>query len=44
MSVALFAFFAALVFQMVFTALVILLIVFLIGCAWMWPRDVKEVL
>jgi hypothetical protein len=31
------------VFQMVFTALTMLLITFAIGCVWMWPRDVKEV-
>jgi chromate transport protein ChrA len=44
MSVAMFAFFATLVFQMAFTALAILLIAFVIGCVWMWPRDVKEVM
>jgi len=44
MSIALFAFFATMVFQMVFTALTMLLITFAIGCVWMWPRDVKEVM
>ena len=44
MSIALFAFFATMVFQMVFAALTMLLITFAIGCVWMWPRDVKEVM
>lgn len=44
MSVAMFAFFAILVFQMALTSLGILLITFLIGCVWMWPHDVKEVI
>jgi cytochrome c oxidase subunit 1/cytochrome c oxidase subunit I+III len=44
MSLAMFGFFGTLVFQMAFTALGILLIAFVIGCVWMWPRDVKEVM
>lgn len=43
MSIAMFAFFATLVLQMAFTALGILLLTFVIGGIWMWPRDVKEV-
>jgi cytochrome c oxidase subunit 1/cytochrome c oxidase subunit I+III len=44
MSIAMFAFFATLVFQMALIALGTLLITFLIGCFWMWPHDVKEVI
>ncbi len=44
MSVSMFAFFVTLVFQMAFTALGMLLIAFVIGCVWMWPHDIKEVM
>jgi hypothetical protein len=43
MSIALFFLFATLAFQMVWTALILLLITFVIGCFWMWPRTEKEV-
>ena len=43
MSLALLFFFVTFAFQMVWTALVLLIATFLIGCFWMWPRTEKEV-
>jgi cytochrome c oxidase subunit 1/cytochrome c oxidase subunit I+III len=43
-SLALFGFFLAFTFQMVWTALGCLIATFLLGCFWMWPRTKKEVL
>lgn len=43
MSVAIFAFFCAIVVQMVWVALALIFVIFLIGCYWMWPRTEKEV-
>jgi cytochrome c oxidase subunit 1/cytochrome c oxidase subunit I+III len=44
MSIAMFAFFVVFVFKMLWGALAMLLVTFLLGCIWMWPRTVKEVL
>jgi cytochrome c oxidase subunit 1/cytochrome c oxidase subunit I+III len=44
MSIAMFAFFCTMVVQMVWTSLVLVFVIFLIGCFWMWPRTEKEVL
>jgi cytochrome c oxidase subunit 1/cytochrome c oxidase subunit I+III len=44
MSLALFGIFVTLVLQMVWTPLAFLILTFLIGCFWMWPRTEKEVL
>ncbi|HEX3940264.1 MAG TPA: cytochrome c oxidase subunit I [Acidobacteriaceae bacterium] len=44
MSLALFGFFLTFVFQMVWAALALLLVTFGVGCFWMWPRTLKEVL
>jgi cytochrome c oxidase subunit I len=43
LSLALFVFFIAVVLQMVWVALALLLVSFLLGCIWMWPRTEKEV-
>jgi cytochrome c oxidase subunit I len=43
LSLALFVFFIAVVLQMVWVALALLLVSFLLGCVWMWPRTEKEV-
>ena len=43
-SLALFGFFGAMVLQMVWVALALVLVTFLIACIWMWPRTEKEVL
>jgi cytochrome c oxidase subunit 1/cytochrome c oxidase subunit I+III len=43
-SLALFGMFVAFVLQMVWVALAFLILTFLIGCFWMWPRTEKEVL
>jgi heme/copper-type cytochrome/quinol oxidase subunit 1 len=43
MSLVIFAFFTAILLQMVWTGLAMLLLTFLIGCFWMWPRTEKEV-
>jgi cytochrome c oxidase subunit 1/cytochrome c oxidase subunit I+III len=44
MSVALFAFFVTFVFQMLWAALGLLVLTFLLGCVWMWPTTEKEAL
>jgi cytochrome c oxidase subunit 1/cytochrome c oxidase subunit I+III len=44
MSLALFGFFLTFVFQMIWAALALLLVTFGVGCFWMWPRTLKEVL
>lgn len=44
MSLALFGFFAAMVLQMVWVALALVIVAFLVGCVWMWPRTEKEIL
>lgn len=43
MSLALFGFFIAIIFQMLWWALVAMIATFLIGCYWMWPRIDKEI-
>jgi hypothetical protein len=43
MSLVIFAFFTAVLLQMVWTGMAMLLLTFLIGCLWMWPRTEKEV-
>jgi chromate transport protein ChrA len=43
MSLALLFFFVTFAFQMVWTAVGLLFLSFLIGCFWMWPRTEKEV-
>jgi cytochrome c oxidase subunit I len=43
LSLALFAFFTAMSWQRVWWALGMLVVSFLIGCWWMWPRTLKEV-
>jgi cytochrome c oxidase subunit 1/cytochrome c oxidase subunit I+III len=43
MTVVLFAFFLAISFQRVWIALALLLITFLVGCYWMWPRPDEEI-
>jgi hypothetical protein len=43
MSLALLFFFVTFALQMVWTALIFLIAIFLIGCFWMWPRTEKEV-
>jgi cytochrome c oxidase subunit 1/cytochrome c oxidase subunit I+III len=43
MSLALLFFFITFSLQMVWTALILLFVAFLIGCFWMWPRTEKEV-
>ena len=42
-SLALFVFFCAIVFQWMWLALATLIVTFVIGCWWMWPRTEKEV-
>jgi cytochrome c oxidase subunit 1/cytochrome c oxidase subunit I+III len=44
MSIALFAFFCTFVQHMLWASLVMVVLTFLFGCIWMWPRTVKEVL
>ncbi|MGH9562452.1 MAG: cytochrome c oxidase subunit I, partial [Terracidiphilus sp.] len=43
MSLALFAFFTTMAWQLVWWALGTLVVTFLIGCWWMWPRTEKEI-
>ena len=43
-SIAMFAFFCAILSQMVWTSLALIFVMFLMGCFWMWPRTEKEVL
>ncbi|HSU19577.1 MAG TPA: cbb3-type cytochrome c oxidase subunit I, partial [Acidobacteriaceae bacterium] len=43
MSIVLFVFFIAMMLQMVWTALALLALTFLVGCFWMWPRTEEEV-
>jgi cytochrome c oxidase subunit 1/cytochrome c oxidase subunit I+III len=40
-AVTLFAFFLALVFQMMWSALAAFLATFLLGCWWLWPKPIK---
>lgn len=42
-SIALFAFFCAIVFQWMWVALATLITTIAVGCWWMWPRTEKEV-
>ncbi len=44
MSLALFGFFLAIIYQMMWCSLAALIVTFLAGCFWMWPRTEKEVL
>jgi cytochrome c oxidase subunit 1/cytochrome c oxidase subunit I+III len=44
MSLALFGFFVTFVFQLLWAALGLLLLTFLLGCIWMWPNTEKEAL
>jgi cytochrome c oxidase subunit 1/cytochrome c oxidase subunit I+III len=44
MSLALFGFFGATLLQMMWVALVLVLVTFLIACVWMWPKTEKEIL
>lgn len=44
MSLALFAFLLAIIYQLMWWALSSLILTFLFGCIWMWPRTKKEVL
>lgn len=43
LSLAMFSFFIFIVFQMMWWSLASLLVTFLLGCFWMWPRTEKEV-
>jgi cytochrome c oxidase subunit 1/cytochrome c oxidase subunit I+III len=43
-SLVLLGFFVAMVMQMVWVALGLILVAFLTGCVWMWPRTEKEIL
>jgi hypothetical protein len=38
---ALFGFFLALVFQLMWVCLAGLVVTFLLGCYWLWPRPIK---
>jgi cytochrome c oxidase subunit 1/cytochrome c oxidase subunit I+III len=42
LAIAMFAFFLSLIFQLIWVALAALLIIFLIGCYWMWPRPYAD--
>jgi hypothetical protein len=44
MSLALFGFFLAIIFQMMWWTLAALIVTFVIGCWWMWPRTQEEML
>jgi heme/copper-type cytochrome/quinol oxidase subunit 1 len=43
MSLALFAFFLAIIYRMLWWTLAAAIATFLLGCYWMWPRTEKEV-
>lgn len=43
MSLALFGFFLAIIYQMMWWTLAAVIVTFLLGCYWMWPRTEKEV-
>jgi cytochrome c oxidase subunit I len=43
MSLALFGFFMAIIYQRMWSVLLALLVTFAIGCWWMWPRTHEEV-
>jgi mannose/fructose/N-acetylgalactosamine-specific phosphotransferase system component IID len=43
MSLALFGFFMAIIYQRMWSVLLALLVTFAIGCWWMWPRTREEV-
>lgn len=43
MSLAMFAFFVAIVYQRMWSSLAALIVTFAFGCFWMWPRTEKEV-
>ena len=42
LAVVMFVFFLALVIQWIWVALAGLIVMFLIGCYWMWPRAVAD--
>jgi hypothetical protein len=44
MSIAMFGMFVAFTFGSSWIALGMLILTFLFGCVWMWPRTVKEVI
>lgn len=41
LALALFVLFGALVFKLMWAALAALLVTFLLGCMWLWPRPIK---
>jgi membrane-bound metal-dependent hydrolase YbcI (DUF457 family) len=41
LALALFVFFLALVFQWMWVCLAALIVTFLLGCMWLWPRPIK---
>ena len=41
LALSLFVFFLALVFQLMWTCLAGLMVTFLLGCMWLWPRPIK---
>jgi cytochrome c oxidase subunit 1/cytochrome c oxidase subunit I+III len=43
LAIAMFAFFLAFTFQRIWIALAAAIIMFLIGCYWMWPKPGKEI-
>jgi cytochrome c oxidase subunit I len=42
LALALFAFFLALAFQLLWVCLAAILVTYLLGCVWLWPRPLKE--
>jgi cytochrome c oxidase subunit I+III len=41
LALALFVFFFAIVFQLLWICLAALLVTYLLGCIWLWPRPIK---